>query len=66
MRGVTYLAVAFLLAVALIVFFTRRKLAQMQAAVLGGSVLPGCGTAQAIALFAMALLIVVAHVAGWV
>ena len=63
---VTYVAALFLAAVAALVFYARRQLASMQAAVLGGSILPGCVTAQALALLAIAILIALAHVAGWV
>ena len=62
----TYVGAVFLALVAAIVFYARRQLASMQAAVLGGSILPGCVTAQALALLALAILIVLAHVAGWV
>ena len=39
----------------------RKPLADGQAIVLGGSVVPGCVIAEAIALFALAALIIVAH-----
>ena len=61
-----YLAAAFVALVAVVVFVNRRGLAQMQAAVLGGSVLPGCVVAQAVSLLLLAIVLVIAHLAGWV
>jgi len=41
--------------VAVAILFRRRELASLQAHVLGGSVLPGCVIAEAVALFAIAV-----------
>ncbi|HKR65790.1 MAG TPA: hypothetical protein VJZ00_18815 [Thermoanaerobaculia bacterium] len=46
---------AFLAVVAVLVFLQRRPLARAQANVLGGSLLPGCVIAQAIALLLLAI-----------
>ena len=47
-------AAIFIAIVAVVVFFQRRPLAQMQAGILGGSVVPGCVVAEAIALLLIA------------
>ena len=52
-----WFAPAFIALVAIGVFVQRRQLARAQALVLGGSVLPGCVIAEAIALFALAVAI---------
>ena len=50
-----WLGPAFIAAVAVVVFLKRRELASVQAHVLGGSVLPGCVIAEAVALVLIAL-----------
>ncbi|HJQ38428.1 MAG TPA: hypothetical protein VKB93_14920 [Thermoanaerobaculia bacterium] len=45
----------FIAAVALAVFFKRRELAAFQANILGGSILPGCVIAEAVALLLLAV-----------
>lgn len=54
----------FIAAVAAAVFIQRRQLAHLQALVLGGSIFPGCVTAQAAVLLLLALLLVLAHLNG--
>jgi len=49
----------FLVVVAIVMFVQRRSLAQMQAVIFGGSILPGCVVAEAVALLALAAAIVV-------
>jgi hypothetical protein len=51
---VTWLGPAFVAVVAIAVFLNRRGLAHAQANVLGGSILPGCVVAEAVALLAIA------------
>ena len=55
------LAAIFIAVVAVIVFLQRRRLAHAQALVLGGSILPGCVVAQAIALLLIAVTIAIAQ-----
>lgn len=64
--GAALLVAAFIAAVAIVVVFQRRQLAQLQAGILGGSVVPGCVVAEAIVLFLIAVAMVVAARAGWV
>jgi hypothetical protein len=52
-----YIVAAFLALVAVVAYFRRRELAQAQAAVLGGTILPGCVFVEILALLAMALAI---------
>ena len=52
----TVFAAIFIAVVAVIVFIQRKRLATMQALVLGGSVLPGCVVVEAIVLLVIALL----------
>jgi hypothetical protein len=47
----------FIAVIAVLVFVRRRELAREQALVLGGSILPGCVIAEAIALLALAIAI---------
>jgi hypothetical protein len=54
------LAGAFIAIVAVVVFVRRRPLADAQALVLGGSILPGCVVAEAAVLLLIALAIVLA------
>lgn len=51
-------AAVFLAIVAVVVFVQRRRLAQAQALVLGGSVMPGCVIVEAIVLLLIAIVIV--------
>lgn len=46
---------AFIALVAVVVFFKRRELATFQANILGGSILPGCVIAEAVALLLLAV-----------
>jgi hypothetical protein len=55
-----WFAPAFLAIVAVIVFLQRRQLARAQALVLGGSVLPGCVIAEAVALLLLAIAMIFA------
>jgi hypothetical protein len=55
-----WFAPAFIAVVAVIVFLQRRQLARAQALVLGGSILPGCVIAEAIALLLLAIAIFLA------
>jgi hypothetical protein len=48
-------AAIFIAIVAVVVFFQRRPLAQVQAGILGGSVVPGCVVAEAIVLLLIAV-----------
>jgi hypothetical protein len=56
-----YLGALFIVLVAIAIVFERRRLAEAQALVLGGSVLPGCVIAEAIALVVIACAIAAAH-----
>jgi len=56
-----WLVAAFIALVAVLIFARRRPLAQMQAMVLGGSVVPGCVVAEAVALLVAAAAVVLAH-----
>ena len=58
------LAGLFIAIVAIVVFLQRRSLAQAQALVLGGSILPGCVIAEAVVLFLIAIAIVVIGMMG--
>ena len=49
----------FIAIVAVVVFFQRRALAQMQAGILGGSVVPGCVVAEAVVLLLIAVAMLV-------
>ena len=55
-----WFAPVFIALVAVLVFVQRRQLARAQALVLGGSVLPGCVIAEALALLALAVAIYLA------
>lgn len=57
-----YLSALFIVAVAVALFVTRRQMAEAQAAVIGGSVPPGCVIAEVIALLLIALTIAFAQV----
>lgn len=54
------LAGAFIAIVAVVVYLRRRELATAQAAVLGGSILPGCVIAEAVVLLAIGVAIALA------
>ena len=54
----------FIAVVALVVFAQRRRLAQMQAMTLGGSVGPGCVIAEAIVLLVIAIVFAAAYFSG--
>jgi len=56
---VVWLGPAFLAIVAAAVIIERRRLATMQAMVLGGSVVPGCIVAEGIVLLVIAVALVV-------
>jgi hypothetical protein len=60
------LVAAFIAVVGVLVFFWRRELARMQALVLGGSVVPGCVVAEAVALLVAAAALVICHRYGLV
>jgi hypothetical protein len=51
----------FIAVVAVLVFAQRRRLAQMQAMILGGSVGPGCVIAEAAVLLLIAIAFAVAY-----
>lgn len=57
----TYLGALFVAIIGILVFFERRRLAEAQALVLGGSVLPGCVVFEAVMLLLIACAIAVAH-----
>lgn len=57
----TYLGALFVAIIGVIVFFERRRLAEVQALVLGGSVLPGCVVFEAAMLLLIACAIAVVH-----
>ncbi|MFP5245360.1 MAG: hypothetical protein ACLGH0_01610 [Thermoanaerobaculia bacterium] len=61
----TWIAAAFIAFTGLLLLAQRRKLAEMQAMILGGSVVPGCVVAEGVVVLLIAVLIAVAHVAGW-
>jgi hypothetical protein len=52
-----WFAAAFIAAVGIAVILQRRRLAQAQALILGGSILPGCAVAEGIGLLLIALAI---------
>jgi hypothetical protein len=54
----------FLAVVALLVFAQRRRLAQMQAMTLGGSIGPGCVVVEAVVLLLIAIAFAVAYFSG--
>jgi len=58
---VPWLVAAFIAVVGCLILFRRRQLAAMQALVLGGSVVPGCVVAEAVALLLAAAALVLAH-----
>jgi lysylphosphatidylglycerol synthetase-like protein (DUF2156 family) len=60
----TLAAAAFIVVVAVAVYVQRRRLAQMQAMTLGGSIGVGCVVAEAVVLLLIALAFVVAHFSG--
>jgi hypothetical protein len=60
----TLFAAIFMAVVAVIVFVQRRRLAQMQALVLGGSVFTGCVVIEAVVLFVIAIVFSVAYFRG--
>jgi hypothetical protein len=51
----------FIAVVAVLVFIQRRRLAQMQAMTLGGSIGPGCAVAEAVVLLLIAIAFAVAY-----
>lgn len=53
------LVAAFIALVAVVVFVQRRELAKAQAAILGGSVVPGCVVAEAVVLLLIAVAMLV-------
>lgn len=57
-----YLGALFIIAVAVAMFVTRRQMAEAQAAVIGGSVHPGCVVAEVVVLLLIALAIALAQV----
>jgi len=54
----------FIAFVALLVFAQRRRLAQMQAMTLGGSIGPGCVIVEAAVLLVLAIAFAVAYFSG--
>lgn len=52
-----WVAFAFLVAVAAVMYVARRDLAQFQALILGGRLRPGCVVAEVIALLVLAVLV---------
>jgi hypothetical protein len=54
----------FIAVVAVLVLVQRRRLAQMQAMTLGGSIGPGCVVAEAIVLLVIAVAFAVAYFSG--
>ena len=61
--GTLFIAI-FLAIVAAAVFAQRRRLAQMQAMILGGSVGPGCVVAEAFFLIVFAIGFAIAYFSG--
>jgi len=59
-----WLVALFLVAVAIAVYVKRRELAHLQAAILGGSVVPGCVVAEAILVLLIAVAFVLAARSG--
>ena len=57
-----WIAAAFIALVGVLILFRRRQLAGMQALILGGSVVPGCVVAEAVALLVAAVALILAHV----
>jgi len=53
-----YAGAAFIAVIGIVVILQRRRLAQTQALVLGGSVLPGCVVVEGVALLAIAAAII--------
>lgn len=49
------IAAGFVALVAVLVFLQRKELAKLQADILGGSVVPGCAVAEAVALLLIAI-----------
>ena len=60
----TLFIAVFIAVVAGLVFVQRRRLAEMQAMTLGGSIGPGCVVAEAIVLLLIALAFAVAYFSG--
>lgn len=56
-----YLSAVFVVLVALVLWVQRRRMAGIQAAVIGGTVNPGCVIAEVIALLLIALTIALAQ-----
>ena len=54
----------FIAVVALLVFIQRRRLAQMQAMTLGGSIRPGCVVVEAVVLLLIAVAFAFAYFSG--
>jgi hypothetical protein len=54
----------FIAIVAVLVFIQRRRLAQMQAMTLGGSIGPGCVVAEAVVLLVIGIVFGVAYFSG--
>ncbi|HEX7149934.1 MAG TPA: hypothetical protein VF618_00490 [Thermoanaerobaculia bacterium] len=59
-----WLVAAFLVAVAAAIYFNRRKLAEVQALIFGGSIVPGCVVAEAIVVLLIAVAFIVAANSG--
>lgn len=59
-----YGSIAALVAVAALIVAGRVRIAELQSALAGGSVGPGCAVAQAAAVLVLAVLILVGHLAG--
>jgi len=59
-----WIAVPLFVIVGIAMIATRRQLVELHAIVMGGSAMPGCIVAEAVVLFILAALIVVAHRAG--
>jgi hypothetical protein len=57
-------SLAFIALVGIVMILARRPLARLQAAVAGGSVLPGCVIAEGIALVLLALVLFLLYRAG--
>jgi hypothetical protein len=61
--GPLFIAI-FIAVVALLVFAQRRRLAQMQAMTLGGSIGPGCVVVEAVVLLLIGIAFAVAYFSG--
>lgn len=65
MAGWWWIAALFVLAVAAGLWVRRRDLAEMHSVLFGGTLGPGCVIVEALALLALAALLVIAHLRGW-